>query len=135
MNILDEDIEVVAGVIVYNPLINRFLVLKSKWGYDLPKGHAEPGESVKETAVRECYEETGLRPNLVPNFHCGVQEDQKRYFFFLGTVTTTEIKISKEHDQSYWVDGNFGPNLKYPLSEIFKATVAMLEVEDLFVNN
>ena len=27
----------------------------------LPKGHIEPGESAAETAVREAYEETGLR--------------------------------------------------------------------------
>jgi len=32
-----------------------------KWS--LPGGHAEPGESPEETALRELYEETGLRPD------------------------------------------------------------------------
>ncbi|WP_446210080.1 NUDIX domain-containing protein [Micromonospora sp. IBSANI012] len=31
------------------------------WG--LPGGHREPGETVAETASRELYEETGLRPD------------------------------------------------------------------------
>ena len=30
----------------------------------LPKGHIEPGESAAETAVREAYEETGLRTRV-----------------------------------------------------------------------
>lgn len=32
-----------------------------KHNRDLPKGHVEKGESYKETALREVYEETGLR--------------------------------------------------------------------------
>ena len=41
--------------------VHHALVIRDpyqKWG--LPKGHAEDGETTKETALREVYEETGL---------------------------------------------------------------------------
>ncbi len=31
----------------------------------LPKGHQEPGETLRETALREIWEEAGVRANLV----------------------------------------------------------------------
>lgn len=36
------------------------------WGF--PKGHMEPGESEEETALREIFEEVGLRVTLLPGF-------------------------------------------------------------------
>ena len=36
------------------------------WGF--PKGHMEPGESEEETALREIFEEVGLRVTLLPYF-------------------------------------------------------------------
>lgn len=34
-----------------------------------PKGHMEPGETEKETALRETWEETSVRAELVGDFH------------------------------------------------------------------
>ena len=38
-------------------------------GYrSVPKGHVEPGETERETAVREVLEETSVRISLIPDF-------------------------------------------------------------------
>lgn len=51
----------------------RFLLVYSvknrEWSF--PKGHVEPGETEKETAVREIFEETGIKdPVFVDGFRC-----------------------------------------------------------------
>lgn len=33
--------------------------------YSFPKGHQEPNETLRECAVRECFEETGLRTEII----------------------------------------------------------------------
>lgn len=43
-------------------LMNQKMLWIQRYGYwDLPKGKAEPGESLAQTAVRECQEECGLQ--------------------------------------------------------------------------
>ena len=39
---------------------------KGHWGF--PKGHVEPGETERETAAREIWEETGLRVRFIEGF-------------------------------------------------------------------
>ena len=52
-----------AGVIIINE-DNKILLIKpkglSKGQYSIPKGQREKGEKLKETAIREAYEEIGL---------------------------------------------------------------------------
>ncbi len=38
----------------------KFLLMRHKNRWDLPKGHAEPNETLIETALRETQEETGI---------------------------------------------------------------------------
>lgn len=55
-----------AGVVIFTrtkPL--QFLLLKHGDRWDLPKGHAEPGESIRETALRETEEETGIPASTI----------------------------------------------------------------------
>ena len=58
----------VAAVIVHDRAAGRVVLLprgpRAKCGqgmWDLPLGKSEPGEPITDTAVRELYEETGLR--------------------------------------------------------------------------
>ena len=47
----------------------RFVLVRPRSGqYSFPKGHVEKGESEKQTALREIWEETGLRPVILDGF-------------------------------------------------------------------
>ena len=47
----------------------RYLIVRGNSGnYSFPKGHVEAGEDEYETALREIFEETGLRPEFVDGF-------------------------------------------------------------------
>ncbi len=48
-----------AGGVVFNPS-NAILFIYRNLHWDLPKGHVDPGETHRETAIREVEEETGL---------------------------------------------------------------------------
>ena len=46
-----------------------FVVVRERAGhYGLPKGHVEQGETKEKAAVREMWEETGVRARLIPGF-------------------------------------------------------------------
>lgn len=60
------------GAVVYR-LENgepQYLLIRNKrsahWGF--PKGHVEPGETDEQTAIREVFEETGIKIDIVPGF-------------------------------------------------------------------
>lgn len=75
--------------------------------FNLPKGHMEHGETEEETALREVFEETGVRVELVEGFRA--EEDyalpeppdtRKHVTFFLGhyqdqAVTVQESEVSE----------------------------------------
>jgi 8-oxo-dGTP pyrophosphatase MutT (NUDIX family) len=61
-----------AGGLVRIKEQSTFLVIKRFSKLDLPKGHIEKGESAREAALREVYEETGLTGKLELISKCGV---------------------------------------------------------------
>ena len=79
----------------------RFYVLV-KGGYTgLPKGHMEPGESERITALREVREETCVSARLVPGFRRVVtyhmpNGNDKRVVYFLGEYTAQEARRNPE---------------------------------------
>ena len=84
--------------------------------WDLPKGHAEPNESLPQTALRETEEETGIAAaqiTLDPDFrfslsypvryrHQGDRVFQKTVHYFLGYVDQTCDVDCTEHIGAQW---------------------------------
>ena len=98
-------IEVSAGAIVYT-IIDRkpyYLLICSKgddWGF--PKGHLEKDESVKEAALREIKEETGINVDLVTSFKRTLEYslpngNDKIVYYFIGEFKDQEFK--KQEDE------------------------------------
>ena len=57
--------ELGAGGVVFNAT-REVLLLRARMGFWVfPKGHPEPGESLEEAAVREVWEETGVRAEVL----------------------------------------------------------------------
>ena len=73
--------------------------------YGFPKGHVEQGETEKETALREVFEEVGLRPVLIDGFRVESEyyiphaDVQKQVVFYLGEYQDQEIVPQKEELQ------------------------------------
>jgi 8-oxo-dGTP pyrophosphatase MutT (NUDIX family) len=104
-----------SGVVVYyleqdEPL---FLLIRSRrdrsWGF--PKGHLLEGEDLLSGAMRELWEETGIREiTLVPGFteHVTYRVNragrfrQKTVTYFLGRVETPVVRLSEEHSEHRW---------------------------------
>lgn len=95
---------------------NKFLMLEreeTKNDWTFAKGHAEEGETPKETAMRELEEETGIKEieildlPLIHEEYEIVNHNEKRLKindYFIGFVKDKDVKIEKEEIQSYkWV--------------------------------
>ena len=64
-------LETSCGAIVYTKRDDQYLfvvVQEQSGAYSFPKGHMEAGETEMETARREIFEETGLRPAFANGF-------------------------------------------------------------------
>ena len=86
-------------VTTQNGIRNYVLV---KGGYvGLPKGHMEPGESERETALREVQEETCVRAKILPGFRRTVlyhmpNGNDKRVVYFLAEYSRQEARRNPE---------------------------------------
>lgn len=68
---LRKTLEHSAGAVVFTRREGelRYVIVESLSGYPgFPKGHVEAGEQERDTALREIWEEVGLRPRLLPEF-------------------------------------------------------------------
>ena len=80
------------------------LVIKQQSGfYGFPKGHLEYNESEEETALREVYEEVGIKVNLIDGFKTidehfipNKKDTIKRIVYFIGEYSNQEINYHKE---------------------------------------
>lgn len=105
------NLEITNMVMVQNPVTGEVLVqnrVKSWCGIAFPGGHAEPGESIYDSAVREIKEETGLDiQNLIP---CGLMywfnnQTQDKYFTYFYKTTEYSGSLLEATDEGsvFWV--------------------------------
>lgn len=105
-----------AGVLVFREAAERkFLLLHYPAGHwDYPKGHVENCESLRETALRELEEETGISPDEVELFddfkevidyiyYKMGELSHKEVTYFLGRTDVDEVNISREHQDYMWL--------------------------------
>lgn len=98
------------GAIVYRMRFRRprYLVVRhaggGHWGF--PKGHVEPGESERETAIREVHEETGLNVSFRERFYERIyyltgKGRRKEVVFFLSRVRRPRVKLQLSEVTDY----------------------------------
>lgn len=84
----------------------RYLLLDHGRHWDFPKGGIEIGEAARDAAVRELFEETGIRTCHFDEFYereisYFVRSDtrliRKTVVFFLARTDETEVRLSDEH--------------------------------------
>ncbi|WP_315853720.1 bis(5'-nucleosyl)-tetraphosphatase [Candidatus Laterigemmans baculatus] len=109
---------IAAGVLLMTRAEPRqFLLMRHPDRWDLPKGHADPHETLEQTALREMAEETGLEPSdvqLDPDFRFLVEylvrypEDEaerlKQVHYFLAWIDQPRNIGCTEHDEARWFD-------------------------------
>ncbi len=109
-------IEAAGLLLFYRGDSPSFLLMQHADRWDLPKGHAEPGESSLETALRETEEETGIEAARIavdPDFNFVIEYDvrgqqrgdyRKRVTYFLGYVDERFSPELTEHIGFKWFE-------------------------------
>ncbi len=105
-----------AGVLLITHRVPReFLLMRHPDRWDLPKGHCEPGESFRQTALREMEEETGIARDAVslddaftfdlryPVRYPDLDDPIEKWVrYFLGIVGEKSDPRPTEHDGFAW---------------------------------
>ncbi|WP_372713969.1 bis(5'-nucleosyl)-tetraphosphatase [Ilyobacter sp.] len=96
------------GIIVFiEDNKEKFLVIKQMSGYyGFPKGHMEGNETEEETALREVYEEVGLKAKIVEGFRETLDYQvnkniMKEAVFFLMRSDEKKVKLDKNEVLEY----------------------------------
>ena len=112
-----------------------YLLIKRDGLWDLPKGHQEPGEDIRVTAIREVQEETGvdalqLRELICITDHCyrrgGVWHLKHTWWYDMLYTDPVDLTPQTEEDisKAAWVaKSSLPPFLKntYPsIAEVFR---------------
>ena len=97
--------EISAGAICYTHINGeiKFLILQHKNGnhFSFPKGHLEEGETLKECAIREVYEETNIKieiinDNFKVNSYLLDNGNYKEVYYYLAKALSKDIKIDEK---------------------------------------
>ncbi len=103
-----------AGTVVYDPergllLLWRHRFITDSWGWEVPAGHIDPGETPEQAARREVLEETGWEPGplrpLISYFPTNGLTDQSFHCFVAdGAQRIGEPTDPSESERIEWVD-------------------------------
>jgi 8-oxo-dGTP diphosphatase len=88
-----------ASVIVLNDN-NEILLMKGRRGWEMPQGCVEEGESIRQAAIREVKEETGIDIELIK--FCGIYQNITRGVcnnIFTGKPVGGTLTTSNESDE------------------------------------
>ncbi len=109
---------IVARVIVQNSA-NEVLILKRSEGfsnpgkYDLPGGKIDPGEQPIDGAIRELFEETGIKARVedlqIVDSYCSAAVNETIWcdiIYRLNLTSSTDIILSSEHESSRFIDSS-----------------------------
>ena len=115
---------------------NKVLILKrgstapwmpNKWS--LVGGGIEEGENPKETIIRECIEEIGLKPNNVSFDHKIMTVDTGEIYYFYGELESQNIKLDYENSNYKFITKNeinnydFVPYIKEFILTVFSKNI------------
>jgi bis(5'-nucleosidyl)-tetraphosphatase len=106
---------VAAGLILRRRLArgSAWLLLQAakhgEWGF--PKGHQDAGETVVQTALRECAEECGIALVEIDGPEMELlyplpDGRQKRVVYFPARTSTTQVQLSDEHTDAAWLNAS-----------------------------
>jgi 8-oxo-dGTP diphosphatase len=105
------ELEITNMVMVQDPETKKVVVqnrVKSWTGISFPGGHAEPGETIYDSAIREIREETGLEIKNLQS--CGFMywynnktEDKYFTYFYKTQDFTGTLLESTEEGKVFWV--------------------------------
>lgn len=102
-----------AGTVVHDPdrgilMLWRHRFITDTWGWEIPAGRIDPGETAAEAAAREVLEETGWRPSgLRPLISYqptnGLSDQRFHLFLATGADEVGEPSDPSESERVEWV--------------------------------
>lgn len=107
--------EISAGGVVYNidnGLIKILMIEDRCNKWTLPKGKNEEGETYEETAVREIFEETGIKGKVIKflykveyeYYHPSINKIEKEVYFYLVKADSDDIQVQfSEINSANWL--------------------------------
>ena len=116
---------------VNNGIKEYLILLQTNNCWSFPKGHMEPWETEEQTALRELYEETGLRARLIPGQRSVSEYDmhplgrKKQVVLFPGEVEGELMLQELEVRDHQWVRA--GELEAYLQPDTYRACKDMLE--------
>lgn len=88
-------------IYIENNEIKVVLIKQNNGVVGFPKGHVENNETEKETALRECFEETNLEVSIIDGFkeeisyYMSEYDSYKTVVFFIGVIKCFKTKIQE----------------------------------------
>ena len=112
---MSSEIEAAGGVVLRDDGLVAVVHRPKYDDWSLPKGKLDPGETFEQAALREVWEETGLRARLVrelPPVEYTVRDRPKRVRYWLMEVEADPgFTVNDEVDQLRWLSAEDAASL------------------------